>query len=90
MGALTGAFAYEFVFTPRNNRNSAGGGTPSALGSGHGLTRAGVMSEHEQVSVHSEEDMLDDLERAKQYKANIMQVNVGKMHVLYMKWLDKY
>ena len=85
MGALTGAFAYEFVFTPRNSRNAAGGGTPGALGSGPGLARAGVMSEHEQVSVHSEEDMLDDLERAKQYKANIMQVKVGKMHVAVHK-----
>jgi len=29
-----------------------------------------------QMSMRTEEDMLDDLERAKQYKANIMQVGL--------------
>jgi hypothetical protein len=31
-----------------------------------------VMAPHENMSMHSQEDMLDDLELAKQYKANIM------------------
>lgn len=59
LGAITAAFAFEYIFSPRRRA----------------LNRAGLRGPHdlEQISIRSEDEMLDDLERAKQFKANIMQ-----------------
>lgn len=59
LGAITGAFAFEYIFNPRRKAF-----TFSSLRGPHDL---------ENVSIRSEDDMIDDLERAKQYRANIMQ-----------------
>ncbi len=84
LGGVTGAFAHEYIFNPRRKTFSGLLGRPAAVsggGFGHfggfggfrGTPHHGL-HDPEQVSVHSEDDMIDDLERAKQYKANIMQV----------------
>ena len=47
------------------------------------------MGDPDQMSMRSDEDMLDDLERAKQYKANIMQVREESWAEATFIWCPK-
>lgn len=77
LGAITGAFAHEYVFNQRrrpplpltSSYNTATGGY------GYMTENASLRSDYGMGVHHHVDDleMLDDLERAKQYKANITQ-----------------
>ncbi len=63
-----------------------GGGMGGGMGMGRG---GGMMGDPDQMSMRSDEDMLDDLERAKQYKANIMQVREESWAETTFIWCPK-
>eukprot|EP00088_Acartia_fossae_P041992 TRINITY_DN4395_c0_g1_i1.p1 TRINITY_DN4395_c0_g1~~TRINITY_DN4395_c0_g1_i1.p1 ORF type:complete len:633 (-),score=133.34 TRINITY_DN4395_c0_g1_i1:461-2359(-) len=72
LGACCGAFCYTFIFNLKKPKWAVDGTNGGNLDRGGGNRRTIVGKDLEIGSMKSEEDMIDDLERVRQYKSNMI------------------